>query len=62
MMKDETGSIEIVLFGSLVDEVWNNTSYDFMKIRVQKFMDDGILKSTELTKVSKHDDVAIFVT
>ena len=47
MIKDETGSIEIVLFSSLVDEVWNNTSYDFKKMRVQKFMNDHILNSTK---------------
>ena len=62
MIKNETGVIEIVLFSSLVDELSNNTSYDFEKMRVQKFMNDRILKSTETTKVSKNDDVAIFVT
>ena len=62
MIKNETGSIEIVLFSSLVDEVSNNTSYDFKKMRIQKFMNDRILKSTETTKVSKNDDTAIFVT
>ena len=62
MIKDETGSIEIVIFSSLVDEVSNNTSYDFNKMRIQKFMNDRILKSTETIKVSKNDDVAIFVT
>ena len=31
-------------------------------MRVQKFMNDRILKSTETTKVSKNDDLAIFVT
>ena len=62
MIKDETGSIEIVLFSSLVDEVSNNTCYDFKKMRVQKFMNDHILKSTETTKISKNDNVAISVT
>ena len=62
MIKDETGSIEIVLFSSLVDEVSNNTHYDFKKMIVQKFINDRILNSTETTKVSKNDDVAIFVT
>ena len=62
MIKDETESIEIVLFSSLVDEVSNNTHYDFKKMIVQKFINDRILNSTETTKVSKNDDVAIFVT
>ena len=53
IIKDETGSIEIVLFSSLVDEVSNNTSYDFKKMRVQKFMNECILKLTETTRVSK---------
>ena len=60
VIKDETGNIEIVLFSSLIDEVSSNTSYDFMKMRVQKFMNDRILKSTETTKVSNNDDVAFY--
>ena len=62
MIKNETESIEIVLFSSSVDEVSNNTPYDFKKMRVQKFMNDRILKSTETIKVSKNDDLTIFVT
>ena len=42
--------------------VSNNTSYDFKKMGVQKFMNDCILKSTETTKVIKNDGVAIFIT
>ena len=34
MIKDETGSREIVRFSLLVDEFLNNTSYDFKKMRV----------------------------
>ena len=62
MIKEETWSVEIVLFSSLVDKVSNNASYDFKKMRVQKFMNDRILKSTETTKISINDDVAIFLT
>ena len=42
-----------MLFSSLVDEVSNITSYDFKKMRVQKFMNECILKLTETTRVSK---------
>ena len=51
MTKNETGCTEIVLFSSLVDEVSNNTSYDFKKMRVQKVMNHHILKSTENNKI-----------
>ena len=51
MIKDETGSIEIERFSLLVDEFLNNTFYDFKKMRVQKFMNNRILKSTETTEV-----------
>ena len=61
MIKDETGSVEILLFNLLVDEVSNYTSYDFKKMRFLKFMNDCILISTEITKVSKND-VTTFVT
>ena len=36
MIKDETWSIEIVLFSSLVDEVSNNMSHDFKKMTPRK--------------------------
>ena len=62
MIKDEAEHIEIILLSSLKDEISNNTSYDFKKMRVQKFNNDRILKSMGTTKVSKNDDVAIFVT
>ena len=51
MIKGETGSREIVRFSLLVDEFLNNTSYDFKKMRVQKFMNNHILKSTETAEV-----------
>ena len=62
MIKDEAEHIEIILLSSLKDEISNNTSYDFKKMRVQKFNNDRILKSMGTTKISKNDDVAIFVT
>ena len=62
MIKDEAEHIEIILLSSLKDEISNNISYDFKKMRVQKFKNDRILRSIETTKVSKNDDVAIFVT
>ena len=61
MIKDDAEYIEIVLFSSLKDEISDNTSYDFKKMRAQKFKNDRILKSIETTKVSKND-VAVFVT
>ena len=62
MIKDDAEYIEIVLFSSLKDEISDNTSYDFKKMRAQKFKNDRILKSVETTKASKNDDVAVFVT
>ena len=45
-----------------MDEVSNNMSYDSKKMTPQKSMNDCILKSFETAKVSKNDEVAIFVT
>ena len=44
MIKDKTGSTETILFSSLVNQVSKNKSYDFKKMRDQKFMDDRISK------------------
>ena len=53
IIKNETESTEIAPFGSVTDEVMNNTCYDFRKIRVQKFMYDCIIKTTKTVTVGK---------
>ena len=52
MIKEKTGSIEIVLFSSLVDQVSNNKSYHFKKMSLES---QGWLhlEITETAKVSK---------
>ena len=47
IMKDETGSIDMVLFSSVIDKISNNNCYDLKKMRIQKLMNNRILKSTE---------------
>ena len=47
MIKYQIESIKIVHFSSVIDEVSNNTCYDFKKMGVQKFINDSILKSTD---------------
>ena len=46
IMKDQTGSIEIVFFSSVVDKISNNNCYGLKKMRIQKIMNNRILKST----------------
>ena len=62
IIKDETGNMEIVFFSDIIDEVKNNLCYNITKVRIQKFMDNRILKTTETTTVTQNDKVNIKVT
>ena len=44
IMKDQTGSIEIVFFSSVIDKISNNNCYDLKKMRIQKFMNNPHFK------------------
>ena len=46
----------------MIDEVLNNTCYDFKKVRLQKFMDARVLKSTETTTVPESESFKISVS
>ena len=59
-MKDQIGSMEIVLlFSSVIDEVSNNTCYDFKKMRIHKFINVHVLKQMETITVSENEIVKI---
>ena len=62
IMKDQTGGIEIVLFSSVIDKISNKNCYDLKKMRIQKFMNNCILKSTESTTVTKNNNFNIELT
>ena len=59
IIKDETGNMEIVFFSNIIDEVKNNLSYNSTKLRIQKFMDNRVLKTTETTTVTQNDKANI---
>ena len=45
MIKDYQDNISLVLFDALIDDVENNKSYEFEKLRVQKLMNERQVKS-----------------
>ena len=51
MITNDWDGILLVLFGSVIDDVYNKNYYEFKKIRVQKYMYERILKSTETLAV-----------
>ena len=60
IIKDENGNMEIVFFSD-IEEVKNNQYYNLTKLRIQKFMDNRALKTTETTRVTQNDKVNIKV-
>ena len=60
-IKDEIGSTDIFFFSD-IDEVKNNSCYNVTKLRIQKFMDNRILKTTQTTTVRQNDKANIAVT
>ena len=57
IMKYQTGSIEIVLFSSVTGKISNNNCYDLKKMRIQMFINNCILKSTESTAVTENNNI-----
>ena len=57
-----TGSMEIVLFSTIIDKVESNKCYNFKDMRVQKFDNIRILKSTETTTVTDNNESKIVVS
>ena len=62
IMKDQSGNIETVLFRSVIDKISNNNCYDLEKMRIQKFLNNRILKSTESTTVTENNSTNIELT
>ena len=54
MLKDATGKISGVFFESVIDHIKEGACYDITKMRVQKYQDNRVLKSTENTEVSEN--------
>ena len=52
MIKDDRYKILLVLFDEFVNDVESNKYYEFKKLRVQKFMNESLLKSTETSTAS----------
>lgn len=49
MIENKQDKIWLVLFNALIDNMKNNTYYEFKKLRVQKFMNERLLQSTEMS-------------
>ena len=62
IMKDQSGNIETVLFRSVIDKLSNNNCYDLEKMRIQKFLNNRILKSTESKTVTENNSTNIELT
>ena len=52
MIKDDRYKILLVLFDEFVNDVESNKYYEFKKLRVQKFMNKSLFKSTETSTAS----------
>ena len=59
VVKDQTGSMEIVLFSSVKDKVSNSRCHAFKKLKIQKFMDVRLLNLTETMILSQNESVEI---
>ena len=51
-----------IFFLSDIKKVKNNSCYNVTKLRIQKFMDNRILKTTQTTAVTQNDKANITVT
>ena len=59
VVKDQTGSMKIVLFSSVKDKVSNSRCHAFKKLKIQNFMDVRLLNLTVTIIVSPNESVEI---
>ena len=57
LVKNQAGSMEIVLFSSVKDKGSNSRCHAFKKLKIQKFMDIRLLNLTETIIVSQNESV-----
>ena len=59
MTKDSTDKMPIITFESLTEQISEGSYYDMTNIRVQRYVDERILKTTVTTKVSSDNDIEV---
>ena len=62
IIKDDQDKISSFLFDALIDDLENNKYYGFKKLRMQKFMNEILLKSTETSTALAIKNLDIQVT
>ena len=62
IIKDDQDKISSFLFDALIDDLENNKYYGFKKLRMQKFMNEILLKSTETSTALAIENLDIQVT
>ena len=59
MIKDSTDKIQIIIFESLIEQISEICCYNMTKMRVQRYLDERIMKANVTYEVSSHNDIEV---
>ena len=59
MIKDSTDKIPIIFFESLIEQISEICCYNMTKMRVQRYLDERIMKANVTYEVSSHNDIEV---
>ena len=59
MIKDSTDKTPIIICELLIEEMSKESCYNMTNMRVQRYLDERILKTTLISEVSLNDDIEV---
>ena len=59
MIKDSTDKIQIIIFESLIEQISEICCYNMTKMRVQRYLDERIMKANVTYEVSSHNNIEV---
>ena len=57
MIKDSPDKMPIIIFESIIGQTSEGSCYDMTNMRVQRYLDERILKTTMISEVSSNNDI-----
>ena len=59
MIKDSTNKMPIKIFESLIEQISEGSCYNMRNMWVQRYLDELILKTTEISEISSNNDIEV---
>ena len=59
MIKNSTDKMPVIIFESLIEQIFEGSCYDMTDMRVQRYLGERIMKTTLTSEVSCNNDIEV---